>query len=57
MDGWSGGLIIPRKHMKCKNNYPIQWVRTDGKPRMLSSENVGNIHFTKIDCGQLLSRS
>ena len=56
MDGWSGGLIIPRKHMKCKNNYPIQWVRTDGKPRMLSSENVGNIHFTKIDCGQLLSR-
>ena len=37
--------------------YPIQWVWTDGKPRMLSSENVGNIHFTKIDGEQVATKN
>ena len=47
MDDWSGGLILSGGHINIGKLYlyPIEWVWTDGKPIMLSSENGGDIHF------------
>ena len=49
------GLRVCVVHLKSDKGacYPFLWRWTYGTPIMLSSENAGNIHLTKIDGEQV----
>ena len=53
MDYWSGGLRVSVGHLKPEKQSwnHIQCGFTDGNPIILSYENAGDIHLTKI-CGE-----